>query len=187
MAAAMLSKLFVRGYEIRLIESDEIGTIGVGEATIPAIREFNQLAGIDYVEMVKATQATFKLGIEFVNWRDLGTSYIHGFGKIGQDVWWLHAHQLWLKMQTMGRAKHFDHYALNCVAARANRFCFPDPGNPASPIAGIDYAFHFDASLYARFLRLQSEARGVTRIEGRIVEAKQRADGFIDHVVLADG
>ncbi|WP_163413714.1 tryptophan 7-halogenase, partial [Escherichia coli] len=86
-------------YEIRLIESDEIGTIGVGEATIPAIREFNQLAGIDYVEMVKATQATFKLGIEFVNWRDLGTSYIHGFGKIGQDVWWLHAHQLWLKMQ----------------------------------------------------------------------------------------
>ena len=187
MAAAMLSKLFVRGYEIRLIESDEIGTIGVGEATIPAIREFNQLAGIDYVEMVKATQATFKLGIEFVNWRDLGTSYIHGFGKIGQDVWWLHAHQLWLKMQTMGRAKHFDHYALNCVAARANRFCFPDPGNPASPIAGIDYAFHFDASLYARFLRLQSEARGVTRIEGRIVEAKQRADEFIDHVVRADG
>lgn len=187
MTAAMLSKLFVRGYRIRLIESEEIGTVGVGEATIPAIREFNQLAGVDYVEMVKATQATFKLGIEFVNWRDIGTSYIHGFGKIGQDVWWLHAHQLWLKMQALGKAKHFDHYALNCVAARENKFCFPDPRNPGSPIAGIDYAFHFDASLYARFLRAQSEARGVERIEGRIVEAKQREDGFVDHVVLADG
>jgi tryptophan halogenase len=187
MTAAMLSKLFVRGYRIRLIESEEIGTIGVGEATIPAIREFNQLAGVDYVEMVKATQATFKLGIEFVNWRGIGTSYIHGFGKIGQDVWWLHAHQLWLKMQALGKAKHFDHYALNCVAARENKFCFPDPRNPGSPIAGIDYAFHFDASLYARFLRAQSEARGVERIEGRIVEAKQREDGFVDHVVLADG
>jgi len=187
MTAAMLSKLFVRGYEIRLIESDEIGIVGVGEATIPAIREFNQLAGVDYVEMVKATQATFKLGIEFRNWRDVGSSYIHGFGKIGQDVWWLHAHQLWLKMQALGKAKHFDHYALNCVAARENKFCFPDPRNPGSPIAGLDYAFHFDASLYGRFLRGQAEARGVTRIEGRIVEAKQRADGFVDHVVLADG
>ena len=187
MTAAMLSKLFVRGYEIRLIESDEIGIIGVGEATIPAIREFNQLAGVDYVEMVKATQATFKLGIEFRNWRDVGSSYVHGFGKIGQDVWWLHAHQLWLKMQALGRAKDFDHYALNCVAARENKFCFPDPRNPGSPIAGLDYAFHFDASLYGKFLRGQAEARGVTRIEGRIVEAKQREDGFVDHVVLADG
>ncbi len=187
MTAAMLSKLFVRGYRIRLIESEEIGTVGVGEATIPAIREFNQLAGVDYVAMVKATQATFKLGIEFVNWRDIGHSYIHGFGKIGQDVWWLHAHQLWLKMQAEGRARHFDHYALNCVAARKNRFCFPDPANPTSPIAGLDYAFHFDASLYARFLRSEAEGRGVERIEGRIVEVKQREDGFVDHVVLADG
>lgn len=160
MAAALLSKLFVRGYRIQLIESEEIGTIGVGEATIPAIRDFNTLAGIDEVEMVRETKATFKLGIEFVNWREPGHSYIHGFGKIGQDIWWLHAHQLWLKASARGRAKTFDHYALNCVAARKNRFCFPDPRNPTSPISGLDYAYHFDASLYAAFLRRQSEARG---------------------------
>jgi tryptophan halogenase len=188
MTAALLSKLFVRGYEIRLIESEEIGTIGVGEATIPAIRDYNGLAGIDHVEMIRATQATFKLGIQFVDWREPGHSYIHGFGKIGQDIWWLHAHQLWLKMAARGQAKHFDHYALNCLAARRNKFCLPDPTNPGSPMAGIDYAYHFDASLYAAFLRRQSEARGVTRIEGRIVSVELRPeDGFVDHVVLADG
>ncbi|PSJ36882.1 tryptophan halogenase family protein [Allosphingosinicella deserti] len=188
MTAALLSKLFTRGYHIRLIESDEIGTIGVGEATIPAIRTYLQLAGIDTVEMIKATQATFKLGIEFVDWRDLGTSYIHGFGKIGQDMLWLHPHQLWLKMAARGQVKHFDHYALNCLAARKNRYCPPDPRQPGSPLADLDYAFHFDASLFAAFLRRQSEARGVERIEGRILSAKQRSeDGFVDHVVLADG
>lgn len=187
MAAALLSKLFVRGYSIRLIESEEIGTIGVGEATIPAIRDYNRLAGIDEIEMIRATQATFKLGIEFLNWREPGSSYVHGFGKIGQDIWWLHAHQLWLKAEARGRARHFDHYALNCVAARKNKFCFPDPRNPGSPISGLDYAYHFDASLYAAYLRRQSEARGVERIEGRIVDVKLRAeDGFVDHVVLAD-
>ena len=85
MTAALLSKLFTRGYTIRLVESDDIGTIGVGEATIPAIRTYNTLAGVDTAEMIRATKATFKLGIEFVNWRDIGSSYIHGFGKIGQD------------------------------------------------------------------------------------------------------
>jgi tryptophan halogenase len=188
MAAALLSKMFVRGYTIRLIESEEIGTIGVGEATIPALRDYNRLAGIDEFEMVRATQATFKLGIEFVDWKSPGSSYIHGFGKVGQDIWWLHAHQLWLKAQARGRAKHFDHYALNCVAARKNKFCFPDPRNPTSPIAGIDYAYHFDASLFAAYLRKQSEGRGVERIEGRITDVTLRPeDGFVDHVVLADG
>src|SRR6187402_2628817 len=117
MTAALLSRLFTSGYEICLIESDEIGTIGVGEATIPAIRTYAQLAGIDEVEMVRATQATFKLGIEFVNWREPGHSYIHGFGKIGQDLLWLHTHQFWLKMAARGEVKHFDHYALNTLAA----------------------------------------------------------------------
>ena len=188
MTAALLSRLFTRGFEIRLIESDEIGTIGVGEATIPAIRTYNQLAGVDQTEMIKATQATFKLGIEFVDWRDVGHSYIHGFGKIGQDLLWLHPHQFWLKFDALGKAKHFDAYALNCVAARKNRFAFPDMGNPDSPFAGLDYAFHMDASLFAAFLRRESEARGVKRIEGRIVATNLRpADGFVESVKLADG
>jgi len=188
MTAALLSRLFTRGYEIRLIESDEIGTIGVGEATIPAIRTYAQLAGIDEIEMVRATQATFKLGIEFVNWREPGHSYIHGFGKIGQDLLWLHTHQFWLKMAERGQVRHFDHYSLNTLAARKNRFAPPDMRNPNSPMADVDYAYHFDASLFAAYLRRQSEARGVRRIEGKIVGVKQRADhGFVDHVVLADG
>jgi len=188
MTAALLSKLLMRGFEIRLIESDEIGTIGVGEATIPAIRTFNQLAGVDQTEMIKATQSTFKLGIEFVDWREPGHSYIHGFGKIGQDLLWLHPHQFWLKFAARGQAKHFDHYALNCLAARKNRFAYPDMRNPDSPFAGLDYAFHMDASLFARFLRQQAEARGVKRIEGRIVSTQLRPeDGFVDSVQLADG
>ncbi|HWD68290.1 MAG TPA: tryptophan halogenase family protein [Caulobacteraceae bacterium] len=188
MTAALLSNYLTPAYEIRLIESDEIGTIGVGEATIPAIRTYNTLAGIDQTEMVRATQATFKLGIELVNWREIGHSYIHGFGKIGQDLMWLHTHQLWLKWSKMGEAKDFDHYALNCLAARQNRFCLPNPKLVNSPMADIDYAFHFDASLYARFLRQRSEAQGVERIEGKVVSVSQRpGDGFIDRVRLEDG
>ena len=187
MTAALLSKLFTRGYTIRLIESEEIGTIGVGEATIPAIQTYLQLAGISPVEMAKATQATFKLGIEFVDWRAPGTSYIHGFGKIGQDMLWLHPHQLWLKMAGKGLARHFDHYSLNCLAARKNRFSPPDKRQPGSPLADLDYAYQFDASLFAAFLRRQCEARGVERVEGRIVSVQQREDGFVDGVTLADG
>ncbi len=188
MTAALLSKLFTRGYAIRLIESEEIGTIGVGEATIPAIRTYNTLAGVDTAEMIRATRATFKLGIEFVNWRDRGSSYIHGFGKIGQDNLWLHTHQLWLKMAKKGEAKHFDHYALNCVAARKGRFSEPDTRTPGSPLADIDYAFHFDAGLYAAHLRKISEARGVERIEGRIVSVSRHAQtGFVEDVILSDG
>ncbi len=188
MTAALLSKLFTRGYQITLIESEDIGTVGVGEATIPAIRTFNQLADVDMAEMIRVTKATFKLGIEFVNWGERGSRYIHGFGKIGQDNLWLHTHQLWLKMAQRGEVKHFDHYALNCVAARQNKFAEPDPRNPNSPLADIDYAFHFDASLYAAHLRMLAEGRGVKRIEGRIESVKLRPDdGFVEDLILADG
>jgi tryptophan halogenase len=188
MTAALLSNLLMRGFQIQLIESDEIGTIGVGEATIPAIRTFNQLAGIDEFEMIRATQSSFKLGIEFVNWREPGHTYIHGFGKIGQDLLWLHPHQFWLKFAERGEVGHFDNYALNCLAARKNRFALPDLSNPNSPLAGLDYAFHMDASLFAKFLRGQAEARGVARIEGRIVSTELRSDnGFLESVKLADG
>jgi tryptophan halogenase len=187
MTAALLSKL-LPSVAVTLIESDEIGIVGVGEATIPAIRNYLALAGIDQIEMIRATQASFKLGIEFVDWRAPGTSYMHGFGKIGRDMAWLHTHQLWLRMAGSGKVADFDRYALNCLAARRNKFCFPDPRNPASPMADIDYAYHFDASLFAVFLRRQSEARGVKRIEGRIVDVVRAGEsGFVDHVVLASG
>jgi tryptophan halogenase len=186
MTAALLSKLMMGAFTIRLIESDEIGTIGVGEATIPGIRTFNGLAGVDELDFMRATQSTFKLGIEFVDWRAPGTSYVHGFGKIGQDLLWLHPHQFWLKFAARGQAKHFDHYALNCVMARLNRFAHPDPRNPASPLADIDYAYHMDATLFARFLRGQAEAHGVQRIEGRILDVDLDGEsGFVRSVRLA--
>ncbi len=191
MTAALLSKLLLGRFEINLVESEEIGTIGVGEATIPAIKVFNQFLDLDETEFLKATQGTFKLGIEFVNWREKPAqghhSYIHGFGKIGTDLMWLHTHQFWLKMFPKGGFKDFDHYALNTLAARRNRFRPRRPGE-GPPMADFDYAYHFDASLYARYLRGQAEGRGVKRIEGRITKVELRAeDGFIDKVILNDG
>ncbi|ESQ84162.1 tryptophan halogenase [Asticcacaulis sp. AC466] len=187
MTAALLSKLLLGRFQITLIESEDIGTIGVGEATIPAIKVFNQLLDLDEVEFLKATQGTFKLGIEFVNWRDKGHSYIHGFGKIGVDLMWLHTHQFWLKMFPKGGVKDFDHYGLNTLAARRNRFKMRRPDD-SPPMSDMDYAYHFDASLYARHLRGLSERREVRRIEGRITQVVLRPDnGYIDSVVLENG
>ena len=189
MAAAMLSN-WLSQVEITLVESDEIATIGVGEATIPHIRNYLTLAGIDPLRMISETKATFKLGIHFVDWGAPGETYIHGFGKIGRDMLWLHPHQLWLaaREQAPDRVKHFDNYSVNCAASLRNRFTYPDKRNPHSPLADMDYAYHFDASLFARFLRSESEARGVKRVEGRIVDVlKDPESGFIDAVRLADG
>src|SRR3954447_6538013 len=189
MTAAVLSQ-WLSKVEIRLIESEEIGTIGVGEATIPHIRNYFALAGIDPLKMISESKATFKLGIQFVDWGAPGETYIHGFGKIGRDMLWLHPHQLWLAAREgrPGSVKSFDHYSLNCVASLQNRFAFPDRRNPNSPLADIDYAYHFDASLLARFLRTQSEARGVRRVEGRIVDVIQDAEsGYVERVRLTDG
>src|SRR6476620_9378736 len=134
MTAAVLSQ-WLSKVEIRLIESDEIGIIGVGEATIPHIKNYFALAGIDPLKMISESKATFKLGIQFVDWGAPGETYIHGFGKIGRDMLWLHPHQLWLAARERDphSLKHFDHYSLNCVAARKNRFAFPDHSNPNSP------------------------------------------------------
>jgi tryptophan halogenase len=188
MTAAVLSR-WLSQVEIKLIESEEIGTVGVGEATIPHIRNFLALADVDTLRMIHETKATFKLGIQFVDWGAPGESYVHGFGKIGRDMLWLHPHQLWLaaRERRPDAVRHFDAYALNCVAALKNKFCFADPANPTSPISGIDYAYHFDASLFARFLRSICEARGVERIEGRIVDVELEAEsGFVERVRLAD-
>jgi tryptophan halogenase len=188
-AAAVLSQ-WLSKVEVKLVESDAIGIVGVGEATIPHIRNLFALAGIDPLKMISETKATFKLGIQFVDWGAPGESYIHGFGKIGRDMLWLHPHQLWLaaRARTPDRVKHFDHYSLNCVASLKNRFAFPDKRNPNSPLADIDYAYHFDASLLGRFMRRESEARGVQRIEGRVVEVVKNGEtGFVEKVRLEDG
>ena len=189
MTAAVLSQ-WLSQVDVTLVESEEIGTIGVGEATIPHIRNYLALAGIDQLKMISETKATFKLGIQFVGWGAEGESYIHGFGKIGRDMLWLHPHQLWMaaKERQPGSVKHFDHYSIAGAASLRNRFCFADKRNPNSPLADVEYAYHFDASLFARFLRRESEARGVTRTEGRIVEVIQDPEnGFVTAVKLTDG
>jgi tryptophan halogenase len=189
MMAGILSQ-WLSQVEIKLVESEEIGTIGVGEATIPHIRNYLALAGVDPMQMIRETKATFKLGIQFVDWGAPGESYIHGFGKIGRDMLWLHPHQLWLaaRQRAPQSVKHFDYYSLNCVAALKNKFSFPNVRNRNSPLADIDYAYQFDASLFARYLRTLSESRGVQRIEGRIVEVLQDGEsGFVQAVRLNDG
>ena len=189
MTAAVVSQ-WLSQVDVTLVESEEIGTVGVGEATIPHIRNYLALAGVDALKMIHETKATFKLGIQFVGWGAPGESYFHGFGKIGRDMLWLHPHQLWLsaRERSPGSVKHFDNYSIAGAASLRNRFAFPDKRNPNSPAADVEYAYHFDASLFARFLRGESEARGVKRVEGRIVEVIQDPEsGFVTAVKLTDG
>ncbi|MDP3801859.1 tryptophan halogenase family protein [Brevundimonas sp.] len=188
MTAALLSKLFKDLYEITLVESEEIGIIGVGEATIPAIKKYNELLGLNENEFMQATQGSFKLGIQFVDWLRLGSSYIHGFGVIGRDLEWLRCHQYWLKLNSLGRASDFADYSINTAAALENKFMRADPKMAESPIGQIAHAFHFDASLYARHLRGLAEARGVKRREGKVANVTLRGeDGFVQSVTMGDG
>jgi tryptophan halogenase len=188
MTASALSAVLRGKYKIRLVESDDIGIIGVGEATIPMIQLFNDVAGIDEKEFMRETQGTFKLGIEFVNWGKLGDRYMHGFGKIGQDLWTVGFDQYWHKMRSIGRAEDLEAYSITRMASKANKFSPPRADVTNSPFNDIAYAYHFDASLYARFLRKRCEARDVQRTEGKIVRVSQReGDGFVDAVVLESG
>ena len=188
MAAAMLSKLMGRALDITLVESELIGTVGVGEATIPQIRLFNATLGIDEDEFMRMTQGTFKLGIEFVDWLQPGHRYMHAFGAIGgRPLGAVPFHQYWLKSHQAGRAPALDHYVFNAVAGWQNRF-LRGADVPNSPLSNVAHAFHFDAGLYAKYLRGLAEARGVTRIEGTIGDVRLRGeDGFIESVVLDDG
>ncbi len=188
MAAAALSKFLANGHSrIRLIESDEIGTVGVGEATIPTIQTFNRMLGIDEDEFVRRTRGSFKLGIEFVDWGRVGDRYFHPFGAFGQDIEGLNFHQFHLKLAAVGACADLWEYSPGSVAAGAGRFARV-AGDPASPFARAPYAFHFDAGLYARFLRDYAQARGVERIEGRIVDVALRPDdGFVGSVTLDGG
>jgi len=188
MAAAALSRLKANGVTtITLVESDEIGTVGVGEATIPPIKNFNGLLGIDEHDFLRHTQGTYKLGIEFVAWGTEGERYIHPFGKYGADVEGIKFHHIWLRQRALGLNIPYEDLCLSIVAARANKFAPPNP-DPRSPLSTLDYAFHFDAALYARYLRNYAEARGVLRHEGKIARVEQRADdGFITALRLEDG
>ena len=190
MSAAALARMIEHaGVSVTLIESDEIGTVGVGEATIPSIRDFNRMLELDEDDFVRKTQGTFKLGIEFVDWYQRGSRYIHPFGTYGLDLQGIRFHQFWLKLRQLGdpRLGDISEFNLCTTAAVLNRFMRPQ-GGPQSVLASMRYAFHFDAGLYARYLRRFSEVRGVRRLEGRIVDVRLRPhDGFISGVVLQDG
>lgn len=186
-AAAAMTRLLGPALKITLIESEAIGTVGVGEATIPQIRRLNGVLGLDEDEFVRETRGTFKLGIEFNNWGHVGERYLHTFGDAGINLASLHFHQYWLRSQAEGNSAGLWDYSLHHKAAYANRFGRLDRvGNTA--MTGLAYAFHFDAGRYAQYLRRHAEAAGVTRIEGKVVDVSIAADsGHIQSVTLERG
>ncbi len=173
MTAAALSKLLTKDYSIRVVESDEIGIVGVGEATIPMIKLFNNALEIDEYDFMRRTKGTYKLGIEFVDWGKRGDRYFHGFGKIGQDLGVVPFYQYWLKMRQAGKVAPLEEYAIATWASRNDKFMRAVTDRPNSPLADIAYAYNFDASLYSKYLREYAEKRGVVRIEGKVVEVEQ--------------
>ncbi|MYF51304.1 MAG: tryptophan 7-halogenase [Gammaproteobacteria bacterium] len=181
MAAASLAKLLGKTLDITLVESDEIGTVGVGEATIPTLITLHDLLKIKEQDFLRAVQGTFKLGISFENWRDVGEDYIHSFGWTGQDSWAAGFQHFWLKGRKMGISREFGEYCKEWLAAKRNRFA-------VMAKQGLNYAYHIDASLYARFLRGMAEAHGAVRQEGRIERVEQDSDtGFITGLRLQSG
>lgn len=189
MAASALSILLKNPQiRIRLIESEQIGTVGVGEATIPHIRYFNQLLGLNEPDFLKKTNATFKIGIEFVNWGQIGESYFHSFSPYGVNMDGIHFHHYWLRHAMKEGAPPPDEYNLHCLASKRSLFTHPKPELRGSPLGTIEYAFQFDAGLYAKYMRGVAESRGVQRTEGKVVDVTKRSeDGFIESVTLESG
>ncbi|KAB7770972.1 tryptophan halogenase family protein [Xanthomonas sp. LMG 12461] len=190
MAAAALARVLGPDYRITLIESEQIGIVGVGEATVPHIKAFNNLLGINEAEFVRHTQGSFKLGIEFADWQRPGTSYVHGFGtEIGHPLGLLPFQQYWFKQALACKARPLGAYTLNTVAAKRDRFMTSATDVPPnSPLANIAYAYHFDAALYAGFLRRYAEQRGVSRREGIVEEVQLHPEsGDVLSVRLASG
>ena len=181
LAAAALSKQLGPLLDLALVESEAIGTVGVGESTIPTARTFHQMAGIDERAFMRAAKATFKLGISFEDWGAIGERYIHSFGEVGRPTWMGGFQHMWLQARADGLDAPLDDFCFELRAARENRFATGEN-------ARINYAYHLDAVAYAAFLRTQCEARGVRRLEGRIVEVRRHGDsGLIDAVRLEDG
>jgi tryptophan 7-halogenase len=188
MTAAAMSKLMKGGgYSIAVVESEEIGTVGVGEATIPPIMDFNRTMGIDEAEFMRATQASFKMGIEFIDWTRLGDSYIHPFGPYGVQMHGIFFHHFWERHRARGGKLQPEQFNIAAMAAKAGRYSPPLPPE-RTPLPPHAYAYHFDAGLYAGFLRKMAEASGVVRHEGRIAQVNQNGEsGFIESVQLTDG
>lgn len=186
-AAGLCATLRNQELSITLIESAAIGTVGVGEATLPHIRFFNQRLGINEAELMKATKATFKLGIEFKDWGKIGDSYIHPFGNFGEDIARVGFHHYVSRAAQQGFDIHLDKWSLPVMAARHGKFQLPHP-DPNNILSSFGFAYQFDAGLYAKFLRAFSEKRGIKRIEGRIIDVNLRSEnGFISSVKLEDG
>jgi tryptophan halogenase len=186
MTAATLSQTLKQGCKITLIESEEIGTVGVGEATIPTIKLFNQTLGLDENDFVKATQGSFKLGIQFVDWAKPGVRYFHPFGSYGRPFDTVSVHQHWLASRAVSDIG-LDDLSMAWAAAKLGKFA-PPSADPRSVLSTHDYAYHFDAGLYAAYLRRYAEARGVVRVEGKVAGVQQHGgSGFIESVTLQDG
>ena len=190
MTAAALAKIMgaLPDFAIDLVESEAIGTVGVGEATIPQISLFNAMLGLDEMEFMRETHATYKLGIEFVDWTRLGHRYVHPFGSYGIDMMGVEFHHHWLKGRFAGDPAELDEYSISAMAAHAGKFMWPTPDQPKSPLAKLSYAFQFDAGRYAGYLRRYAEERHVNRVEGRIVEVEQAPEtGFVTALKLDSG
>lgn len=179
-AAAALSKQLGKLLDVVLVESDQIGTVGVGEATIPPMRVFHSLLGIDEQEFMRATEAVFKLGIEFKNWGQIGDQYIHPFGTTGQGSFLADFQHFWLHGKSKGIHAEFGEYSFEIQAAKANKFA-------TSKKSSINFAYHLDATRYAQFLRKFSENLGTKRIEGKIQQVQQHPDGDIKALLLESG
>jgi len=174
--------------EITLVESPEIGTIGVGEATLPTIRVYNEALGLDGADFIAKTQASFKLGIEFKDWGHIGNRFFHQFGDFGPPLAGIGAHHHWLRLaQAFDQMPDIENWSMASVMARHNKFVPPNEETPGMTDA-YSYGFHFDAGLYASYLRDYAVARGAVRVEGMIVEAEQDPhSGFVTAVKLRDG
>lgn len=187
MTAAALARFCLPEFSVTVVESDEIGTVGVGEATIPHIVLFNNALGIDEREFVAATGATYKLGIAFEGWGAPDGGYVHAFGQVGRGIGLLPFHHYWLRARALGFAKPFGHYLINTIILAGDRFAHVER-EPKNPLPPVPYAFHFDASMYARFLRGFAEKRGVVRQEGRILAVNRHpTNGDVSSVTFANG
>jgi len=187
MTAAALGRFCLPGSSVTVVESDDIGTVGVGEATIPSIQMFNNSLGLDEAEFLAATGATYKLGIAFDGWGRADEAYVHAFGLVGSALGVVPFHHYWLRGRALGIAKPLGHYILHTIAIAGNRFAHLE--RPAgSPLPPLPYAFHFDAGLYARYLRRKAEKWGVVRQEGKIIAVERNGEsGDVAAVVLANG
>jgi tryptophan 7-halogenase len=183
-AAALLKKVLAAAVDIELVESETIGTVGVGEATIPPIRLLNNVLGINEAEFLRETKASIKLAIKFENWRVPGESYFHTFGAPGKSMAFCQFHNLWLRARQLGDTTSLWEYDLNYLCARDGKFA---PITAKDTILELPYAYHFDAGLYARYLRKLSEQLGVVRREGLVSEVTQHSNGDINSLVLQDG